>query len=112
MISWMSKEVEEIWDRYNANGLSLIGIMCEISPLNEQLKGHKVMQLEIGEDICHQIDFGDCTGMTDEEINERFIKVFHHFVNMCDEDEEVPFTIVEDLIAMCDEFDATLAKRH
>lgn len=106
MISWMSKEVDELWDKANSDGIGLNGIVCEIH--DEELKGHIIIQLEIGDDYSYQLDLGDCTGLSDKEINERFVRKFPDFIKEYENDENCIGPLVEDLQELSDKFLATI----
>lgn len=103
MISWMSEKVEKVWDEKCP---WLKGIICEIH--DESLKGHIVIQLEITDDDYFQLDLGMCEGLSDEEINERFVRKFGDFVKDYEDWEECCGPILEDLEEMRDELLKTL----
>ena len=69
MIYWMSKEVSDILD--GATSTPIILVVCSGSP-----EGHIELCCEIGDDFETHIYLGDCTGLTDAEINARFVKEF------------------------------------
>ena len=106
MISWMSKEADKLWDDANSNGLALGGFVCEIH--NGDLRGHVVIQLEIGDDFLYQLDLGDCAGLANDEINSRFMERFKNFVKAYDDYDDCCFPVLERLQALSDDFLATI----
>ena len=104
MIYWMSDEVNRIWDE--SPDIGLIGTICEIR--DEALKGHVVIQLEIGDNFYYQLNLGDCNGLSDVEINERFVRKFPEFVDFYEKSDECIGPLVEDLRELSDKFLATI----
>lgn len=105
MISWMSDKVVNVWDEKCP---WLKGIICEIH--DESLKGHIVIQLEITDDDYLQLDLGMCEGLSDAEINERFVRKFGEFVKEYEDYDECCGPVLEDLEEMRDELLKTLQK--
>lgn len=68
MIYWMSKEVSDLIED---SAVPIRLMVCSGSP-----KGHIELSCEFGDTINPHIDLGDCTGLTDAEINARFVKEF------------------------------------
>ena len=108
MISWMSEDVSSLWDKANSDGLSLVGLICDIHPNCKTLRGHVIIQLEIADDFTYQLDLGDCTGLSDKEINDRFIRRFPNFVKAYDDFDDCVFIILESLQELSDKFLATI----
>ena len=106
MISWLSKAVDKLWDDANSDGLRLCGYVCEIH--NDALRGHVVIQLEIGDDFIYQLHLGNCTGLSNDEINRRFVERFQNFVKAYDDWDDCCFPILERLQTLSDDFLATL----
>ena len=98
MIEWLSNEVEAAWDSYPF----LDGIVCEIH--DEELKGHIVIQLELMDDFTYQLDLGDCTGLSNPEINERFCRKFGEFVKAYEDSDEYFGPALEDIEELRDKF--------
>jgi hypothetical protein len=103
MIYWMSDKVNKVWDEKCP---WLKGIVCEIH--DEELKGHIVLQLEINDDEWYQLDLGVCDGISDEAINERFVRKFGDFVKEYEDSDECCGPILEDLEELRDEFLKTI----
>ena len=103
MIDWMSEKVEKVWDDSNTG---LVGIVCEIH--DESLKGHIVLQLELGEDFKYQLDLGDCSELSNAEINERFVRKFPDFVKVYENSEDCCGPLAEDLKELSNKFLATI----
>ena len=103
MIKWMSKEVEKAWDE--RDDIGLVGLVCEIH--DHALKGHVVIQLEVC-DYIYQLDLGDCTGLSDAEINARFVNLFPQFVDAYEADPDCFGPLVEDLRELADAFKKTI----
>ena len=101
MIHWMSEKVEKAWD--NHNDIGLVGLVCEIH--DEALKGHIVIQLEIGDDYSYQLDLGDCRGLADADINRRFVERFPEFVRAYEASEECIGPLMDDLWELADDFE-------
>lgn len=111
MIAWMSKDVDELWDKANSDGLFLVGLICDIHPNCKTLRGHVIIQLECVAyftDFTYQLDLGDCTGLSDKEINDRFIRRFPNFVKAYGDFNDCVFTILESLQELSDKFLATI----
>lgn len=68
MIYWMSKEVSDL---LQDSAIPIRLMVCSGSP-----EGHIELSCEIGDTIDTHINLGDCTGLTDAEINARFVKEF------------------------------------
>lgn len=67
MIYWLSKEVSDLIED---SAVPIRLMVCSGSP-----EGHIELSCEFG-DLEPHIDLGDCTGLTDAEINARFVKEF------------------------------------
>lgn len=106
MIHWLSEKVEKAWDEKCP---WLDAIVCEIH--DESLKGHIVLQLEITDDDCYQIDLGMCDGLSKEEINRRFVEKFGDFVKAYEDSDECCGPILEDLEELRFEFLKTLENK-
>lgn len=80
MIEWLDDNVEKLWDDYCP---WLQAVVCEIH--DKSLKGHIVLQIEgIDDDFdggWYQLDLGDCTGLSNGEINRRFCEEFKTLVD-------------------------------
>lgn len=68
MIYWMSKEVSDLIED---SAVPIRLMVCSGSP-----EGHIELSCEFGDTINPHIDLGDCTGLSDAEINARFVKEF------------------------------------
>lgn len=79
MIHWMSKEVNNLLDNFkDADGyhIPLSLTVCEDSP-----KGHIELCMEVMDELSAYIHLGDCTGLSDAQINARFVKEFAEMAN-------------------------------
>lgn len=78
MIHWMSKEVDELLDNYTddyGTHIPMSFIVCEGGD-----KGWIELACEIGgDDVEDNLILGDCAGLTDAEINRRFVEEFAKF---------------------------------
>ena len=106
MISWLSNEVDKLWNNANSEGLGLSGFVCETH--DEDVRGHIVILFEIGDDFYYQLHLGDCTGLSDDEINSRFVERFKNLVKAYDDYDDCCFPILERLQSLSDSFLATI----
>lgn len=102
MIYWLSDKAEKAWDSCPF----LSGIVCDVNC--ENLKGHIILELEIDDDFSYQLDLGDCTGLSDSDVNERFCRRFGIFVSAYEDSGEWCGPILEELEKLRDEFLKTL----
>ena len=74
MIHWMSEDVSNLIDTYtdgNGTYIPLAFVVCEGAE-----KGHIELLCEVTDEFSTHIILGDCSSLTDAEINERFIREF------------------------------------
>ena len=105
MIYWMSDKINEIWDEKCP---WLKCIVCEIH--DDELKGHIVLELEIDDENYYQLDLGVCDGLSDEEINARFVGKFGEFVKEYESWDDCCGPVLEDLEEMMEEFAESIKK--
>ena len=79
MIHWMSDEVNDLLDNFkdgDGTHIPIVFTVCDGTP-----EGHIELRMEVMDDVEAHIYLGDCTGLSDAEVNACFVKAFAEMAN-------------------------------
>lgn len=106
MIHWMSDKINDLLDTFedsNERHIHLPFIVC----CNAR-RGHVELCLVLWDEIYKHLDLGDCTGLSDAEINARFVKEFASFANHYAKEEDANEIIADYLTDLAAAMEKTL----